>query len=94
MKSRQRICARQGTVQHKTKVFYFVALKFAGLPDHHILTNCDHHKENMHGRCSSSREFFLELPMSVFFYIGSYILNVDIEDITRRREDMTFIFEW
>jgi hypothetical protein len=27
-----RICARRGTVQHQTKVFYFVALKFAGLP--------------------------------------------------------------
>jgi hypothetical protein len=28
-----------GTVQHQTKAFYFVALKFAGLPDHHILTD-------------------------------------------------------
>ena len=25
------------TAQHQTKVFYFVALKFAGSPDHHIL---------------------------------------------------------
>ena len=25
------------TVQHQTKVFYFVTLKFAGSPDHHIL---------------------------------------------------------
>jgi hypothetical protein len=39
MKLRQRICARWGTVQHQTKAFYFVALKFAGFPDHHILTD-------------------------------------------------------
>jgi hypothetical protein len=32
------ICARWSTVQHQTKLFYFVALKFAGLPDNHILT--------------------------------------------------------
>ncbi len=23
-------------MKHETKVFYFVALKFAGIPDHHI----------------------------------------------------------
>jgi hypothetical protein len=41
MKLRQRIRAWQGTVQHETKLnaFYFVALKFAGLPEHHILTD-------------------------------------------------------
>ena len=41
MKLRQRIRARPGTVQHETKLnaFYFVALKFAGLPEHHILTD-------------------------------------------------------
>jgi hypothetical protein len=32
MKLRQRICARWGTVQHQTNAFYFVALKFAGIP--------------------------------------------------------------
>jgi hypothetical protein len=37
MKLRQRICARRGTVQHQTKAFYFVALKFGGIPDHHSL---------------------------------------------------------
>jgi hypothetical protein len=37
MKLRQRISARSGTVQHQTKAFYFVALKFAGVPDRHIL---------------------------------------------------------
>ena len=31
------ICARWGTVQHQTRVLYFVALKFAGIPDHRIL---------------------------------------------------------
>ena len=39
MKLRQRICARRGAVQHQTRALYFVALKFAGLPDHHILTD-------------------------------------------------------
>jgi hypothetical protein len=39
MKLRQRICTRWDTVQHQTKVFYFVVLKFAGLPDQQILTN-------------------------------------------------------
>jgi hypothetical protein len=39
MRLRQRICARWSTVQHQTKFFYFVALKCAGLPDHHILTD-------------------------------------------------------
>jgi hypothetical protein len=37
MKLRQRISARSGIVQHQTKAFYFVALKFAGVPDRHIL---------------------------------------------------------
>jgi hypothetical protein len=39
MKMKQMICAPRGTVQYQTKVFYFVALKFAGLPDNDILTN-------------------------------------------------------
>ena len=45
MKLRQRICARRGTavVQHQTKVFYFVTLKFAGHPDHHILIDYGYH---------------------------------------------------
>jgi hypothetical protein len=30
-----------GTVQHQTKVFYFVALKIAVRPDHDILTDYD-----------------------------------------------------
>ena len=30
-----------GTVQHQTKVVYFVALKIAVLPDHDILTDYD-----------------------------------------------------
>jgi hypothetical protein len=38
MKFRQKICAQWGTVQHQTKVFYFVALKFARILDHPILT--------------------------------------------------------
>ena len=38
---RQRICARWGAVQHQAKVFYFVALKFARLPDPHIFTDYD-----------------------------------------------------
>jgi hypothetical protein len=41
MKLRQRTCARWGTVQYQTKVFYFVALKFARLPDHYILIEYD-----------------------------------------------------
>jgi hypothetical protein len=27
-------------------------------------------------------------------YLCQYVTDRDIEDITRRREDMTFIFEW
>ena len=34
------ICARHGEVQFNIKkAFNFVALKFAGLPDHHVLTD-------------------------------------------------------
>jgi hypothetical protein len=33
------------TVQHQTKIFYFVALKFTGLPDQHIQTNIYAHFE-------------------------------------------------
>ncbi len=39
MKFRQRICARWETVQHQRKDFCFVALNFAGLSDHDIITN-------------------------------------------------------
>ena len=37
IKLRERICARRGTVQHQTKVLYFVALKFAANSDYHIV---------------------------------------------------------
>jgi hypothetical protein len=37
MKLRQRICARWRTVDNQTNVFYFVTLKFAVIPYHHII---------------------------------------------------------
>ena len=89
MKLRQRICARSGTVQHQTKLFYFVALKFAGIPDLNILIDyvIPYMKHNLKIRVlkprtseskQDSNEFEISHTPILILYVKLYLMALGL----------------
>jgi hypothetical protein len=66
--------ARRGTVQHQTKVFYFVALEFARLPDYHIV---------IHNICNIQNNIFplSRVLVSVSVFLRVFFLCLSPKDV-------------